>query len=239
MTTERVYIHETIEISVRHRQAYLEHFCSWGPMLREYHGVECLGVWATVGSTAAWPEAVCMWELDGLDAMATMLSGEFAFLAAKEALPEHWDLWWSYAPEGVVATSGFDRLLVATASTPGLHDWVASDAAPFVGYYHETISTPPGTATVYLEECEARWRPIAESFGAVYVGGYRTMSRNDSEAVTLWGLPTWRAWVDLERGARSGDGERWRNDLADRGIDWQGKLLTDAPRSPLRTREAL
>ena len=238
--TGRVYIHETIAIDVQHRQRYLEHFCSWGKLLREHHGVDCFGVWATVGSTAAWPEAVCMWELPELDTMAAMLAGEFAFLDERnDALPEHWELWWSNAPEGVVATGGFDRLVIATPETPGIHDWLTFDPPTFAGYYQETVTTPPGAAPDYLAEMTDRWLPIAHDCGARLIGSYVSMFRNDSEALTLWGFGNWRDWTAVEHALRADGGDAWRRDLARRNIDWNGKLLTAAPRSPLKTKTPL
>ena len=168
-----------------------------------------------------------------------MLSGEFAFLSQRGALPEHWELWWSGAPDGVVATDGFDRLLAASAVSSGLDEVLASGRPPFAGYYHETVTTPPGQAEWFLDSCETRWRPLAERAGAVYLGGYRTLARNDSEAVTLWGLPSWSDWVGTERVLRSAPGERWRREMAESGVDWDGKLLTGAPGSPLTTGAAL
>jgi len=88
----KLYIHETIRISVEQRKAYLDHFCSWGRITRELYAMRCYGVWATVGSTGPWPEAIVLWELDGLDALARMLSGakvtEEARGAAKRLLAE-------------------------------------------------------------------------------------------------------------------------------------------------------
>jgi hypothetical protein len=53
MANEKLYIHETIRISVQHRKEYLDHFCNWGSITRELDDMHCLGVWATVGSTEA------------------------------------------------------------------------------------------------------------------------------------------------------------------------------------------
>ena len=50
---ERLYIHESVVISVAHRKAYLQHFTDvWGPRSRELYGMRCFGVWATSGSTS-------------------------------------------------------------------------------------------------------------------------------------------------------------------------------------------
>jgi hypothetical protein len=85
MANEKLHIHETIRISVRNWKEYLDHFCGWGPITLKLYDMHCLGLWATVGRTDAQPETIVMWELDGLDALARMLSGEFAFLQRDDA----------------------------------------------------------------------------------------------------------------------------------------------------------
>ena len=43
MANEKLYIHETIRISVQHRKEYLDHFCNWGSITREPYDMRCLG----------------------------------------------------------------------------------------------------------------------------------------------------------------------------------------------------
>src|SRR4029079_7479662 len=118
--------------------------------------------------------------------LARMLSGEFAFLTDDQPeVAEHWETFWSHAPPGVAATSGYDRLLAPTASSAGIEDLLPRRAGA-VGYYHETARTPPGGAPAYVEQSEQRWRPVAERCGMEFMGGFRTMLCNDSETVTLW-----------------------------------------------------
>ena len=42
----------------------------WAPYLEEAFGVRLFGVWATAGSTANWPEANALWEMDDWDHFA-------------------------------------------------------------------------------------------------------------------------------------------------------------------------
>jgi hypothetical protein len=232
----KLYIHETIRISVRHRKAYLDHFCGWGAITRELYAMRCFGVWATVGSTDAWPEAIVLWELDGLDALARMLSGEFAFLRQPGAkIPDHYELFWGNAPPGVVDTDGYDRVLSPGPGALTL-DQALARGVRGVGYYHELARVTAPRAPEYLELYDKHWRPYLEHLGLGRIGTWRTRLRNDSEALALWALPAWDAWTRLERALDdSPETREWRRLCAPLGLDWDAKLLTPAARSPLDT----
>ncbi|MBW2423943.1 MAG: NIPSNAP family protein [Deltaproteobacteria bacterium] len=234
MSNETLYIHETIQISVRHRKEYLDHFCSWDSTTRRLYDMRCLGVWATVGSTDMWPEAIVMWELDGLDALTRMLSGEFAFLQSENAeIPDHYELFWGGAPEGVTATSGYDRVLLPHAQSPTLESALESGVSG-IGYYHEFARVRPGRAPEFLELYDARWRPFLEGLGMRLVGSYRTLLKNDSETLAVWALPEWSCWAALERAlATAPEARDWRERCAPFELDWDAKLLTPAANSPL------
>lgn len=236
MANPKLYIHETIRISVRHRKQYLDHFCSWGPITRKHHDMHCFGVWATVGSSDAWPEAIVMWELDGLDALSRMLSGEFAFLRQPGAkVPDHYELFWGGAPEGVTDTSGYDRLLAPTPGSLTLVEALEREVRG-IGYYHELARVAAPRAPEYLELYETRWRPYLEQLGLRWIGAYRTRLKNDSEALALWALPEWDAWARLERALDSSpEAREWRRLCAPLGLDWDAKLLSPAARNPLNT----
>ena len=240
MANEKLYIHETIQISVRHRKEYLDHFCSWGPISREYYNMHCLGVWATVGSTDAWPEAIVMWELDGLDALTRMLSGEFAFLKRDDVKgADHYSLFWEHAPDGVTDTAGYDRLLIPTPTSLTLAEAVEQRVGG-IGYYHETARVQRTQASRYLELYEAERRPFLESLGMRFIGAYRTLLKNDSEALVLWALPEWDAWARMERESSTGpELKNWRARTALLELDYDAKLLTPAARNPLNTGQLL
>ncbi len=236
MANEKLYIHETIRIDVRHRKEYLEHFCSWGAISRKLYDMHCLGVWATVGSTDVWPEAIVMWELDGLDALTRMLSGEFAFLQRDDAqIPDHYQLYWGDAPAGVTDTSGYDRLLSPSARSLTLEGALA-DGVTGIGYYHEIARVRPTCAPEYAELYDEHWRPFLEELGMRQIGTYRTLLRNDSEVLALWALPEWSCWAALERAlAGAPEARDWRRRCEPLGLDWDAKLLTPAARNPLNT----
>ena len=106
-----------------------------------------------------------------------MLSGEFAFLTEGSAeIPDHWELFWGGAPEGVRATSGYDRVLLPHADTPTLAS-ARAEGISGIGYYHEIARVRPGHASEYLELYDAHWRPFLERLGMRRVGTYRTLPK--------------------------------------------------------------
>ena len=231
----RVYIHETMTISIKHRKDYLDHFCRvWAPRSRELYGMTCFGVWATNGSTGPWPEAVVMWEYPSHAAFSAMMSGEFDHLSSPNApMKGHYEEFWENAAEGVVENTGCDRLM---ASVPGGYSLQeAIDAGRRgVGYYHQTIIVRPGAIEDYLARYDAEWRPVAEDHGLVFIGAYRTMLGNDNEGIALWALPAWRAWEAIDVGMRNDERtRRFHEETAQHAPAWQGKLLTGAQENPL------
>jgi hypothetical protein len=231
---ERIYIHETIEISVRRRQQYLEHFMSWGPISRRLYNMRLVGVWAVNGATHRWAEAIVLWELDGTAAYTKMLSGEYAFLNDSQApVQDHYTMFWGHAPEGVVDTRGSDRLLAPTSYTPSVEQAIARTIKG-VGYLHQTFTGPAGSMNRFLTQLGSEWQPVAERLGLRLVGAYRSMLLNDSEAVAIWAIPTWDHWAHYEAALYSDrDAIAWRAEASRAGVGWEGKLLNAVAGSPL------
>ena len=231
---ERLYIHETIMISVKHRKAYLDLMTDvWGPKSRELHNMFNFGAWATNGSTGVWPEAVVLWELESQAAFGRMLSGEYKHLDdPNAAIGDHYELFWGAAPRGVTDTQDVDRLLEPTAPSPSIGEALKAGVVG-AGYYHQTIACRPGAVDELLAAYEAEWRPVAEAHGLRFVAAFKTLLRNQSEAIVLWALPAWTDWEKIgviETDARA---SRFNKAVAGMGIDWHGKLLVPAARNPL------
>lgn len=236
----RVYIHETIRITVKHRTDYINHMTDvWAPTSRKLHNLINYGVWATNGSTGVWPEAVVLWELESQERFGRMLSGEYEHLTDPSAMVgDHYDLYWGSAPKGVTDSDGFDRLVEPTDSTPSIREALARGLKG-QGYYQMIVTCAPGAIDEVLAAYEAEWRPVAESKGLVFLGAFRTLMRNNSEAVILWALPAWTDWSKTGQ-VESDPAVRGFNERAQRlRVDWQGKLLVPAPRNPLNTGKLL
>jgi hypothetical protein len=231
----RIYIHETVQIGIKHRKDYLDHFCQvWAPRSRELYGMLCFGVWATNGSTGNWPEAIVMWELADRAAYTAMMSGEFQYLASRAApMKGHYEEFWAPAPKGVVETIGYDRLLAAMPGTPPLAEAIEQGRRGCC-YYQQVIQVSPGGIEPYLEHYDHAWRPIAEEHGLVHIGSYRATLGNDSEGVVLWALPTWNHWVAIDDDLRRDERARsFHTNTAPMAPAWRGTLLVGAQNNPL------
>jgi len=235
-----IYIHETIEITVKHRTDFLNHFVSWAPTSRQLYNMRLCGVWAVNGSTHNWPEAIVLWELDGGASFSKMLSGEYAHLTDPNApAGDHYTLYWGRAPEGVTDTKGTDRLLAPTSYTQSLAQNIDRKLNG-AGFLHETIKGPPGSINGFLDRMGKTWVPTAERLGLKLMGAYRSMLLNDSEGIVMWAVPTWDDWVRYEAALHTDPAAiAWRAEAAKLGIDWEGKFLNQAKGSPLNVGKIL
>jgi hypothetical protein len=145
----------------------------------------------------------------------------------------HYEEFWATAPEGVVETTGADRIVAPMPGTPSLREAIEQGRRG-AGYYQQTISVTPGRIEPYLEHYDAQWRPVAEAHGLVHVGAYRTMLGNDNEGITIWALPTWSAWEAIDTGLRQDERARsFHQASAEHRPVWSGKLLAGADQNPL------
>jgi hypothetical protein len=226
-----VYIHELIDIIGHNRARYVQHMtANWVPIALEERGQRCLGVWATVGSTGAWPQVVNMWELDGWEGLARNLDVELA--GGRDQDPSLAE-WWAVA--ATLRRGGIDRIVVAEPGTRTV-DQLIDDGVRGERYAHELITVPPGAAPDLLDALAADAVPAYEALGLTHVGTYRVAMVNDSEVIALWALPSTAAWIAFEQACtgRADVLEPWRRAATALGADWRRTLLVDAPLSPLR-----
>src|SRR5262245_993781 len=55
----RIYIHETLNLTVRDRKAYLDLFGTWPEAARKVGSpLRCVGIWGTLGNSHNWAEGV-------------------------------------------------------------------------------------------------------------------------------------------------------------------------------------
>jgi hypothetical protein len=165
--------------------------------------------------------------------MSAGLSREFDYLSDPNAqADDHYKKYWANAPEGVVDTGGVDRLLSPTASSPSIQEAI-NTGIKGAGYYQETITTRPGGIRTFLDRYEAEWRPLAEAHGLQFVSAFRTLMRNDAEAIVLWALPEWGAWEQIDVMNQDPRAARFHAATAELSPDWSGKLLAPAAQNPL------
>ena len=226
-----VYIHELIDITGHGRARYMQHMtANWCPVARGERNQLCLGVWATIGSTGAWPQVVNMWELDGWDGLAANLAHETA--GGRDQDPTLAE-WWSVAAS--LRSGGTDRIVVPTPWTRTVEQLCADGVRGEV-YAHELFTVAPGASGDLLAAVGEVGRPLVEGLGIVAVGAYEVAMADRSEVIVIWAFPDWPTWVAYERGWEAGGAlADWSSTLLGLGARWRRHLMVDAPLSPLRT----
>jgi len=237
---ERVYVHELLDISVKYKRDYLDHFSKWADDTGCIAGKNrVFGVWGTVGFTHRWPEAVIMWEFPNKLEISRRWKEAWAHHHAlnpdgsSDMTGDIYQSHWRNAPQGVVDTQGMNRLMASCSFNPTLDDLIANGGRGD-GYLHSLIYTRPGEIDDHLERLGRDWVPIAERLGLKFVGAFRTMFVNDDAGLSLWAFPTYEAWAHFED-ARRTDKEalEWRAEASARGVTWDGRVLTPAAGHPL------
>jgi hypothetical protein len=227
----KVYIHELIDIIGHNRARYMHHMtANWCPVARAERDQLCLGVWATLGSTGAWPEVVNMWELDGWDGLAANFAHETA--GGRDQDPSLAE-WWAVAAS--LRRGGVDRIVVPTSWTRSVEQLCADGVRGEV-YAHELYTVAPGGAGDLLDAVGERGRPAVGAIGLELVGAYEVAMADRSEAIVIWAIPDWPTWTAYEQAwADGGALAPWRASLLGAGARWRRQLMVDAPLAPLRT----
>jgi hypothetical protein len=231
----KVYIHELIDVIGHGRARYLHHMtANWCPIAREERDQLCFGVWATVGSTGAWPQTVNLWELDGWDGLVGNFEHELA--GGRDQDPSL-AAWWAEA--AALRRGGFDRIVVPEPWTSPIEDLCAAGVRGEL-YTHELVTLPPGRAPAFLAAVGEEAVPTLGELGVGNVAAFRVAMVADDEAVLIWALPDWSTWAEVERAwlaGLGGDGPLagWASTALGLGATWRRTCMVDAPLAPLRT----
>lgn len=226
-----IYIHEVVDIVGAHRADYMDHMTSgWDAAARAERGMQCFGVWATVGSTGRWPTVVNMWELDGWEGLAANLDHELSHDSLQDPTLARW---WAKAAE--FRSGGTDRILIPADYSPNIQS-LCEDLPPAACHLHQVVAVATGTARNYLSRVEQEWLSPASNNGLQLTGAFRTAMVSDSEVILLWSVPDWPQWAEAERFLdESEEALTWRERTADLVLSDVHTVLCPAPLSPLRT----
>jgi len=225
----RVYIHDIVAIEGGARGRMIEMIRSrWAPHMARVHGVRLLGVWATVGSTATWPEVRVHWELDGWDAFARAQSGQHPMEERDVFLTELWNQALEYR------RGGHTMLLRPAPFCPDLAAIVANDIATEV-ILHEDVRSKPGRMRDYHAALQAEYLPVAEALGLRLLGAYEHAFR-PNVGLNLWALRDWDHWqASMEQPAGSATTRAWNERQAELLADIDSFVVVAPPSTALRT----
>jgi hypothetical protein len=204
-----VFIHEQLDVDGGGRGKLIELIRNrWAPHMEREHGVRLVGAWATVGSTAAWPEVRLQWEMANWEAFARAQTGQHpceeqdVFLS-ELCSPDH-----DFEHVGVLA-NGVVLVENVTAKAGQL------------GHYHEALAS--------------RFAPLAGARGMRLIGLYENAVHPNC-GMNLWSFPGWDEWRDYLAG-EDGDSERrdWTDGLRTWLAELDGFLVVSPPKGILRT----
>jgi len=194
-----VYIHERIDIEGGARGKMIDLIRSrWAPHLERAHGVRLFGAWATVGSTATWPEVRLHWEMDDWAHFARAQEGQHPMEERDVYLTELWNQALDYRKHGhaqllTAAPFSLDRAAARAQGVPG------------EVILHEDVRSLPGRMANYHEALRAQFLPLAEKRGMRLLGAY-SHALVPNTGLNLWALRGWEHWQELMQ-AESSDRE--------------------------------
>ena len=224
-----VYVFETIDVIGAGRGALIERIrASWSVHLEEEFGIRMVGVWATVGSTASWPEANVLWETNDWDAFGRAQAARFPI---EEKDPYGMELGRHSLP---LRSGGRHDLLIGAAFSPAREQVRARPRAGEV-ILRENVVARAGGLEAYHAAVASEYTPLAKARGLELVGAYAHALR-PNRGMNLWAFRDWDHVRD-HMSAEDGDGEvaAWRAREAELLVDVEGWLLAPPPSGALRT----
>lgn len=228
----RVYIHDTLPIEGGARGKMIELIRSrWGPHLEHTHGVRLVGVWATVGSTAEWPETRALWEMEDWDAFARAQAGQHPMEEKDVFLADIWSQALEYRRGGtsmLLRPAAFSPD-VATIRERGLSGDIV---------LHEDVRSRPGCLADYHAALAAEYLPLAEARGLRLLGCY-SHAILPNRGVNLWVVRDWNHWQATMESDQSNVDDAELRAWSERQAGWLADLDTflvaKPPTGALRT----
>ena len=173
-----IYLHETTDV----RPECVEEFA---PSLAEHYrpamedaGARMFALWETVPATFPWPRFICLWELDDIAAVGSLLGSQY-----KERRPQ-FSPW--RAELGRLCTRTEGRILTPSEGTNTLADLHAKGLSVAV-CVHEYIETKQNQAENYCRQLERTYAPHAATFKRILIGTYHEVW-NNREAINILAL---------------------------------------------------
>jgi hypothetical protein len=224
-----VYIHECIPIEGGARGRMIEMLRTrWGPHLEQAYGVRMVGAWATVGSTAEWPEVRVQWEMDDWDHFARAQGGQYPMEERDVYVAELWNQALEYRH------GGHSALLRPAPFSPDLATIVRDDISGDVLLY-EDVRSKPGQMGAYHDAVQSELLPLAEARGLRLVGAYEHALLPNT-GLNLWALQGWDHWQTLmEAEPTDTEWQAWTVRQSEWLADLDGFLVVPPPQEALRT----
>jgi hypothetical protein len=200
----------------------------WAPHLAHEYGVRLVGVWATVGSTAEWPEVCVQWEMDDWDHFGRAQAGQYPMEERDVFLTDLWNQALEYRHRG------HSMLLRAAPFSPALETVLAAGITGDI-ILHEDVRSLPGKMGDYHAALRDEYLPLAESRGLRLLGAYEHAILPNT-GLNLWVLRDWAHWQTLMEEEPADDELReWTERQGEWLADIDGFLVATPPSGALRT----
>jgi hypothetical protein len=226
---QRVYVHECIPIEGGGRGKMIELIrARWAPHVERVYGVRLVGVWAEVGSTAAWPQIRAHWEMDDWEHFARAQAGQHPMEERDVFITDLWNQALDYRRGGV------SSLLRASDSSPDL-ETIRREQLVGEVILHEDVRAKPGRMADYHAALASEHLPLAEARGLRLIGAYEH-ALVPNRGINLWALRDWAHWQTLME-AEPDDAElrAWSDRQGEWLEDIDGFLVAVPPSGALRT----
>ena len=206
MTEMAIVLQEIVAIDRGGKEAYLETVANcWAPYAERTRGMRLLWLGSTIGSTAAWPETMALWELRDWRHYAEVCARMYTETSDDEELRE----WWQEATK--LRLRARSQTLVGLPFSPTLDDHLARGETSSA-FVFATYRIRPGKRADFFTTLERRAAAEA-SRGRQLVGAYEVAFTNDL-AYAVWShatLADLAAYEEAHRGRAWSDGacESW------------------------------
>ena len=222
-----VYIYERIDIDGGGRGRFIELLRSrWASHVEGRYGVRLAGLWATVGSTAGWPEAALLWEMDDW--------AHFARAQQDQYPVEDKDAFGSELRAQALEYRKFGHSSVLTPS-PYSDALAEVSLAEAEVYLYEDVRTKPGRMRDYHEALAGEYLPVAAERGLRLAGAF-CHALQPNTGINLWSVGGWEQWCELmESEPEHAPAQAWLRRCADLLDDLDAYLLATPPPQALRT----
>ena len=167
-----IYLQEITAIAGGGKEAYLESVRTrWAPYAERTRGMRLVWLGSTIGSTAAWPETIALWELTDWRHYADVCARMYTESTDDIELRS----WWLEAAK--LRRRSRSRTLVGAPFSPSLDELLAQDVCGTV-FAFATLQVEPGAATAVLAAMEQNVAADAAR-GRRLVGAYEVAYTND------------------------------------------------------------
>jgi hypothetical protein len=225
-----IYLQEFVAIDRGGKEAYLESLRTrWVPYAERTRGMKLVWMGSTIGSTAAWPETMAIWELRNWAHYADVCARMYSESADEEEVRS----WWKDVAK--LRLRSRSQTLAGASFCPTLDELLQRGVAG-TAFAFSTAKIRPGTLRVFLAALQGRTALEAER-GRHLVGAYEVAFTNDT-VYSVWAHRTLEELASYEREFRGDPRDAdWRRAMEGVMENWSEHWGFATPGSPLWPRD--